>query len=72
MGRSDGHPWGEPRGYGNYLGLGELLAYIARACEVEVGELALVAGHAELDAPKAAVRDLLERAGVELQVAAAH
>jgi thymidylate synthase len=60
------------RGYGNYLGLGELLAYLARACEVDVGELALVAGHAELDAPKTAIRDLLERAGVELEAAVAH
>ncbi len=60
------------RGYGNYLGLGELLAYLARACEINVGELALVAGHAELDAPKTAIRDLLERAGVEREAAAAH
>lgn len=37
------------RGYGNYLGLGQLLGYVAQAVGVRVGELLVVAGHAELD-----------------------
>jgi hypothetical protein len=40
------------RGYGNFLGLAELQAYIAAAAGVEVGELLMTFGHAELDVPK--------------------
>lgn len=38
-----------PKGYGNYVGLGGLLAYIAEAAELEVGELLIVAGGAFLE-----------------------
>jgi hypothetical protein len=37
------------RGYGNYLGLGELLKYICGATNLRMGELMVIAGHAELD-----------------------
>jgi thymidylate synthase len=39
------------RGYGNYLGLGRLLAYVAREASLKVGELTVVAGHASIDLP---------------------
>ncbi len=51
------------RAYGNYLGLGELQAYIADQAEVEVGELLMTIGHVELDAGKRAVRGLLATFG---------
>ena len=37
------------RAYGNFLGLAQLLAYIARAVKVEPGELLITAGHMELE-----------------------
>lgn len=37
------------RAYGNYLGVAELQRYISAAAGVQVGELIVVAGHAELD-----------------------
>lgn len=49
------------RAYGNYLGLAELQRYIARAVGVEMGELMVTIGHAELDGSKAAVGALLAR-----------
>jgi thymidylate synthase len=49
------------RGYGNFLGLAELQRYIATAVGLPVGELLMTIGHAELDAPKTAVRELLGR-----------
>lgn len=47
------------RAYGNYLGLGELQAYMANQVGVQVGELLMTIGHVELDAGKRAVRTLL-------------
>jgi len=47
------------RAYGNYLGLGELQAYMADQVGVQVGELLMTIGHVELDAGKRAVRALL-------------
>lgn len=47
------------RGYGNYLGLGRLLAYVARAARCEPGELLVVAGHVELERVPA-LRGLLD------------
>ncbi len=47
------------RGYGNYLGLGELQAYMAGHAGVPVGELLMTVGHVELDLGKRAVRALL-------------
>jgi hypothetical protein len=37
------------RAYGNYLGLGRLLVYVARAAEFDAGELLVVAGHATIE-----------------------
>lgn len=52
------------RGYGNYLGLGQLLAYVASVCKMEVGELLIVAGHAEvdLDVARGLFRPFIEKA----------
>ncbi|MGW0846919.1 hypothetical protein ACWD26_43760 [Streptomyces sp. NPDC002787] len=47
------------RAYGNYLGLGRLLAYIADQADLAVGTLTVVAGHAHLDGPITAIRPLL-------------
>ena len=52
------------RGYGNFLGLAELQRYMADAVSVPVGELLMTIGHAELDAPKTAIRELLGRFAV--------
>jgi thymidylate synthase len=49
------------RAYGNYLGLGELQNYLANAVGLEVGELLVTAGHAELDAGRTAVGAMLSR-----------
>jgi thymidylate synthase len=40
------------RGYGNFQGLAELQAYIAKAVGVDLGELLMTIGHGELDVPK--------------------
>lgn len=37
------------RAYGNYLGLGRLMAYIASQAGLETGELTVTAGYARLD-----------------------
>lgn len=37
------------KAYGNYLGLGDLLAYVARRSDLEPGTLTVVAGYAQLD-----------------------
>ncbi|MEU1691227.1 hypothetical protein ABZ590_06540 [Streptomyces hirsutus] len=47
------------RAYGNYLGLGRLLAYIAEQAELACGTLTVVAGHARLDGPVTQLRPLL-------------
>jgi thymidylate synthase len=47
------------RGYGNYLGLAQLQAYIAEQAGIEVGELMITAGHAELDGRRGAVGTIL-------------
>jgi hypothetical protein len=39
------------RGYGNYLGLGRLLAHVARQTNLQVGHLTVVAGLAHLEPP---------------------
>jgi thymidylate synthase len=51
------------RAYGNYLGLGELQAYMADRAGVGVGELLMTIGHVELDSSKQAIRAML--AGLE-------
>lgn len=47
------------RGYGNYLGLAQLQAYIAEQASIDVGELMITAGHAELDGRRGAVGKML-------------
>jgi hypothetical protein len=51
------------RGYGNFLGLAELQAYIAESAGAKTGELMITAGHAELDGLKGPVTAMLERFG---------
>jgi thymidylate synthase len=51
------------RGYGNYLGLAQLQAYIAGHASVAVGELMITAGHAELDGRRGAVGKMLTEIG---------
>ena len=48
------------RGYGNYLGLAELQAYIAESAGAKVGELMITAGHAELDGLKRPITAMLK------------
>lgn len=47
------------RAYGNYLGLGELQAYIAAQAGIGVGELLMTLGHVELDSNKGPIRAML-------------
>ncbi|WP_327222606.1 hypothetical protein OG229_38535 [Streptomyces platensis] len=47
------------RAYGNYLGLGRLLSYIADRADLAVGTLTVMAGHSHLDGPINALRPLL-------------
>ncbi|MEV7872469.1 hypothetical protein AB0P17_41625 [Streptomyces sp. NPDC088124] len=47
------------RAYGNYLGLGRLLAYIAHQAGLDRGNLTVMAGHARLDGPITQLRPLL-------------
>lgn len=54
------------RAYGNYLGLAELLTYIAAACPtLQPGELLLTLNHVELDksVPMSLVKQVLKKAG---------
>ena len=37
------------RAYGNYLGLGQLVRYVAQQAELEVGRLTVVAGYAQIE-----------------------
>ena len=46
------------RAYGNYMGLGRLLGFIARESGYEAGELLCVSSHAILDPPVAGVKHL--------------
>lgn len=51
------------RGYGNFLGLAELQAYIAKSARAKTGELMITAGHAELDGLKRPVTAMLKAFG---------
>ncbi|WP_329546456.1 hypothetical protein OG548_21035 [Streptomyces sp. NBC_01356] len=46
------------RAYGNYLGLGRLLDYVATSAGLQTGELTVVAGYVQLEAAVTAVRRL--------------
>lgn len=48
------------RAYGNYLGLRRLQHYIAGEVGIEVGELAVLSGHATIDASKTATRAIVD------------
>lgn len=54
------------RAYGNYLGLGELQQYVARAAGFGVGELLVVAGHARVDGNLTATRAAIAEARASL------
>jgi hypothetical protein len=47
------------RGYGNYLGLGQLLGYVCTMTGLSPGELMIVAGAAQVDTPMYRVKQLL-------------
>ncbi|CAM5560777.1 hypothetical protein SXANM310S_00950 [Streptomyces xanthochromogenes] len=47
------------RAYGNYLGLGRLLAYLAEHAEVRPGALTVIAGHAQIEGDITALRPVL-------------
>ena len=49
------------RAYGNYRGLADLQVYIADSVGIEAGELAVIIGHAYLEADKLSVGHMLER-----------
>jgi hypothetical protein len=47
------------KAYGNYLGLGRLLEYVASTTGFKTGSLTVVAGHAELDLTSRTIRERL-------------
>ena len=50
------------RAYGNYLGLARLLAFLAYESGREIGELMVVASHADIDTTRSVARSLYSRA----------
>lgn len=50
------------KAYGNFLGLARLLAFLAHESDRQVGELMVVATHADIDAPSTAAGELLAAA----------
>jgi hypothetical protein len=54
------------KGYGNYLGLGRLLAYVAAQTGLSVGHLTVVAGKAYLESPIMPIRAMVSRFGAQL------
>ena len=49
------------RAYGNFLGLGNLQAYIAGSTGLQVGELLMTVNHAELDGNSGPVKAVIDR-----------
>jgi hypothetical protein len=49
------------RGYGNYLGLGQLVRYVAQQAGREVGHLTIVAGYAQIDGTLSDLDETLSR-----------
>jgi hypothetical protein len=49
------------RAYGNFIGLGQLQAYMAAAAGLEAGELLMTINHAELDGPVRPVEAAINR-----------
>ena len=56
--------------YGNFIGLAAMLDYLANFCGVDVGELLVVSGHIERDAPKKLLTDLIAMARESVEVSA--
>jgi hypothetical protein len=50
------------RAYGNYLGLARLLAFLAHESGRDIGEIMVVASHADIDATRTAAQSLLSSA----------
>ncbi|MER7209802.1 hypothetical protein ABT340_22300 [Streptosporangium sp. NPDC000239] len=48
------------RAYGNYLGLGRMLAYLAQQAQVRPGSLTVVAGHAQIEDDVTAIRPIIQ------------
>ncbi|MFI7126845.1 hypothetical protein ACIBQ1_14210 [Nonomuraea sp. NPDC050153] len=48
------------RAYGNYLGLGRLLAYLAQQANLHPGSLTVVAGHAQIENHVTAIRPVIQ------------
>lgn len=48
------------RAYGNYLGLGRLLAYLAQQAKVRPGSLTVVAGHAQIENHVTVIRPVIQ------------
>ncbi|MFI6513292.1 hypothetical protein ACIBCT_37300 [Streptosporangium sp. NPDC050855] len=48
------------RAYGNYLGLGRLLAYLAQQAKVHPGSLTVIAGHAQIEKHVTAIRPVIQ------------
>lgn len=54
------------KGYGNYLGLARLQSYVAKQCELEVGQLTIVAGRSHLDITLARLGQFLDGLPIEI------
>ncbi|GAA3123441.1 hypothetical protein [Nonomuraea salmonea] len=48
------------RAYGNYLGLGRLLAYLAQQAQVRPGSLTVIAGHAQIERHLTVIRPVIQ------------
>jgi hypothetical protein len=48
------------RAYGNYVGLGQLLAYVAEQSGLRTGQLTVVAGLAQIEPPTLGLRELVQ------------
>ncbi|MBN6050748.1 hypothetical protein JYK22_02285, partial [Nonomuraea sp. RK-328] len=48
------------RAYGNYLGLGRLLAYLAHQTDLQPGTLTVIAGHAQIEGHVTAIRPVIQ------------
>ena len=48
------------RAYGNFIGLGRLMEFVARESEIMIGPLTCIATHAELDCTRKAVSSLVD------------
>lgn len=47
------------RAYGNFIGLGRLMEFVAKESQISVGQLTCISTHAELDSSKKAVESLV-------------